>query len=128
MPQSTEKPVIPRAPNGLKARGSQLWREIHAVYDFEDAPERAILLEEACRTADVIKRLQDVVDAAADLRVSGSNGQPVAMPEIAELRQYRALLTQLLKALALPDDELSWSRSQLGKAGAAGRWGGRKVG
>lgn len=124
MPETDDK-SIPRAPRGLDSRGRQLWREIHAVYDFAEAPERAILLEEACRTADVIKRLQEVVDAAADLRVRGSQGQPVAMPEIAELRQYRSLLTSLLKALALPDDEDSWSRSQLGKAGAQARWGGR---
>ncbi|CPS27939.1 Uncharacterised protein [Mycobacteroides abscessus] len=31
--------------------------------------------------------------------------QPVAMPELAELRQYRALKASLLKNLALPDTE-----------------------
>lgn len=46
-----------------------------------------------------------VVDAAEDLRVRGSQGQPVGMPELAELRQYRALLASLLRALALPDTE-----------------------
>ncbi|BBX69416.1 hypothetical protein [Mycolicibacterium psychrotolerans] len=121
MPENT----VPKAPTGLKARGRQLWREIQAVYSFDDAPEKQILLEEACRTSDVIKRLQDTVDAAADLRVRGSQGQPVAMPEVAELRQFRALLTQLLKSLTLPDDEDAWTRSQLGKAGARARWGNR---
>lgn len=117
-----DKPDIPRAPTGLLARGRQLWRELHAVYDFTEAPEKQAILEEACRTADVVKRLQAVVDAADDLRVRGSQNQPVAMPELLELRQYRALMVQLLKALGCPDDEDTLTRSELGKLGATGRW------
>ncbi|WP_420879817.1 hypothetical protein [Rhodococcus sp. (in: high G+C Gram-positive bacteria)] len=117
-----EKPEIPRSPKGLFPRGKQLWRELHEVYDFADAPERRAILEEACRTADVVKRLQAVVDAADDLRVRGSQGQPVAMPELQELRQYRAQMAQLLKALSCPDDEETLTRSELGKLGAAARW------
>ena len=63
------------------------------------------------------------------LRTSGSvapRGQPVSMPEVAELRQYRALFVTLLKALTLPGgDEDGLTRSQLGKLGVAGRWGNR---
>ncbi|WP_236738098.1 hypothetical protein [Mycobacteroides abscessus] len=55
--------------------------------------------------ADAIDRLQKVVDDADNLRVKGSTNQPVAMPELAELRQYRALKASLLKNLALPDTE-----------------------
>lgn len=117
-----DKPDIPRAPTGLLTRGKQLWKELHAVYDFSDAPEKTAILEEACRTADVVKRLQAVVDAADEIRVRGSQGQPVAMPELLELRQYRALLVQLLKALGCPDDEDTLSRSELGRLGAAARW------
>lgn len=116
---------IPKFPTGLKTRGQQIWTEIHQVFDFSEAPDKQIILEEACRTADVVKRLQTVVDKASGLRVNGSQGQPVAMPEIPELRQYRALLTSLMKALALPDEDEGWSRSKLGKAGAAARWGNR---
>ena len=121
-PAETEPIIVPKCPAGVKARGKHLWTQLHETYDFEDAPEKLILLEEAARTADVVKRLQGIVDAADGLRVHGSQGQPVAMPELGELRQYRALLAQLLKALTLPDDEESFSRSQLGKAGAAARW------
>lgn len=119
-----DKPPIPRAPTGLSTRGRQLWKELHAVYDFADAPEKTAILEEACRTADVVKRLQAIVDAADEIRVRGSQGQPVAMPELQELRQYRALLVQLLKALGCPDDDEQLSRSELGKLGAAARWNG----
>jgi hypothetical protein len=117
-----DKPDIPRAPAGLLTRGNQLWKALHAVYDFSEAPEKLAILEEACRTADVTKRLQAIVDKADNLRVDGSNGQPVAMPELLELRQYRALMVQLLKALGCPDDEDTLTRSELGKLGAMGRW------
>ena len=65
-------------------------------------PHRRFLLEDAARTADLVARMQEVVDNAADLRVRGSQGQPVAMPEVAELRQYRALLAQVIRSMALP--------------------------
>lgn len=96
---------IPRAPHGLKARGKRLWRELHEQFDFSEDPHRSALIEDACRTADMIDRLHEVVDTADDLRVKGSQGQPVGMPELAELRQYRSLLASLLKSLALPDTE-----------------------
>ncbi|MGV0906979.1 hypothetical protein [Mycobacterium novum] len=48
------------------------------------------------------------------------------MPELQELRQYRALLVQLLKALGCPDDEDTLTRSELGKLGAAARWNPRR--
>jgi hypothetical protein len=57
--------------------------------------------------------------------VRGSQGQPVAAPEVGELRQCRALLTSLLKALTLPDEEavvgtgkMAWSTSTVGRVGA----------
>ncbi|MGI1849271.1 hypothetical protein [Rhodococcus aetherivorans] len=98
------EPGTPRAPRGLGRRGKALWRDLHQTFDFTQDPHRQALIEDACRTADVIDRLQEAVDAH-DLRVRGSQGQPVAAPELAELRQYRALLGQLLSRLALPDTE-----------------------
>lgn len=99
---------------------------LHEEYNFDPAPEKRLIAEEACRTADVVDRLHAIVDAAEDMRVRGSQGQPVSMPEVAELRQYRALFVTLLKALTLPDDEGGGlTRSQLGKLGAEARWGNR---
>ena len=54
-----------------EARGRQLWLELHTTYDFTDCPEKLIILEQAARTADVVHRLQSIVDAADDLRVKG---------------------------------------------------------
>jgi hypothetical protein len=93
----------PRAPNGLKRRGKALWREIHEQFSFEADPHRSAIIEDACRTADIIDRLATVVDDSNTLRVVGSHSQPVSMPELAELRQYRGLLASLLRSLSLPD-------------------------
>lgn len=101
----TGEQITPRAPRGLKSAGRTLWRELHEQFDFSADPHRSALVEDVCRTKDVIVRLQAVVDEAGDFRVRGSQGQPVGMPELAELRQYRALLASLLRALALPDTE-----------------------
>jgi hypothetical protein len=103
----------PRAPNGLKRRGKAMWHELHEQFDFGAYPHRSAIVEDACRTADMIDRLQAVVHGADDLRMRGSHDQPVGMPELAELRQYRGLLAQLLRSLALPDtEELAQAKAQ----------------
>jgi hypothetical protein len=117
----------PPAPKGLGGSGSELWRRLVSEYDFSEAPEKEILLAEAARTADMIDKLQRIVDAAGDdLRVRGSQGQPVSLPEISELRQHRAQLAALLRALALPsgdeDAGEGLTRSEIGRLGAAARW------
>ncbi|BCN45254.1 hypothetical protein [Prescottella equi] len=96
---------IPRAPKGLGHRGKALWRELHTEFDMSADPHRRVLVEDACREADLVDRLRAVVDAAENLRVKGSQGQPVKMPELEEIRLHRKTLSDLLKALALPDTE-----------------------
>ncbi|MEU9807030.1 hypothetical protein [Mycobacterium sp. NPDC050853] len=109
----SERHEVPRAPNGLKTKGAALWRSLHEQFDFSQDPHRSTLVEDICRTADAIDRMQKVVDKADDLRVKGSQSQPVAMPELPELRQYRALKARLLKDLALPDtDELAGAKAE----------------
>ncbi len=96
--------TVPRAPRGLKTRGRAVWRELHEQFDFAADPHRHLLVEDICRTTDVIDRLQSVVDTE-DLRVRGSQGQPVAAPAIGELRAQRALLGQLITRLGLPETD-----------------------
>jgi hypothetical protein len=62
---------LPKAPKGQKTAGRRSWREIHAVYEFPFGPEMHMLVEEAARTADVVARLQDIVDNATTLRPCG---------------------------------------------------------
>ena len=120
----------PRPPEGLQDRGTELWRSLTAEYDFGTAPEKLLILEEAARTADMVARLQAIVDEAEELRVRGSQGQPVAMPEVTELRQYRAQMASLLDKLRLPEEDAegAMTRSQLARHAARARWGNRGTG
>jgi hypothetical protein len=120
-------PAPPPPPKGLGEAGIDLWQRLVSEYDFSEAPEKELILAEAARTADMIAKLQRIVDAAGDeLRVKGSQGQPVALPEISELRQHRAQLAGLLgRSLSLPsgdEDSEGLSRSDIGRLGAAARW------
>jgi len=118
----------PRTPAGLKAAGSALWKRMHEAYSFAESPESLFTLEQACRTADVIAKLQAAVDADDDLTTRGSQGQRVASPHLTELRQYRNLLNTLLKSLNCPSEDGEFlasgkmSRSASGKVAAAARW------
>lgn len=87
-----------RSPAGLAREGKRLWRKITAEFDLESDPDKAEILAQACRTADVIAEL-DEAGAEAPLIVKGSMGQPVISPFIAEVRVQRALLAQLLARL-----------------------------
>ena len=129
-----EEGTIPKAPRGLKTAGRRFWREIHTNYRFVQAPEVIMLVEEAARTADVVARLQGVVDNAGTLRTSGSRGQDVAIPELDALRAYRAQFAALVKQLDLPAVEeedgedgaertTPMTRSESGRKAATARWG-----
>jgi hypothetical protein len=114
-------------PDGLREKGLTLWQRLIAEYDFGAAPEKLLILEEAARTADMVARLQAIVDEAQELRVRGSQGQPVAMPEVTELRQYRAQMASLLDKLRLPEEDVEgvMTRSQLARHAARARWSSR---
>lgn len=127
------KPPIPKAPKGLKTAGRRFWREIHSEYEFPGSPEMTMLVEEAARTADVVARLQAIVDNADTLRTRGSRGQDVGIPELDALKAYRAQFAALVKQLDLPapaeDDSATanttgpMSRSEAGRRAASVRWG-----
>ncbi|WP_448438479.1 P27 family phage terminase small subunit [Mycolicibacterium sp. XJ2] len=100
----TGEPLItlrpPRAPTGLKSRGTGLWREITRVYEL-DAGELQ-LLRELCQTADRIDELNRILDEDG-LLVTGSRGQiPKAHPLLHELRGEKQAVIQLMAALDLP--------------------------
>jgi len=101
------------APKGLGARGRRLWKDITDLHDLD--PAQTITLEEACRTADRLDKLDDKLtgreDAWAHLlpRVDlGDDDTRVIELRIdgalSEARQQQNILKQLLAALRLPDE------------------------
>ena len=100
----TQRSSAPSPPNGLGRSGKSLWAELHTEFDFTGEPHRRVLVEDACREADLVDRLQKAV-TKNDLRVRGSQGQPVTAPEVAALRLHRKARADILRASALPDAE-----------------------
>jgi len=90
----------PKKPTALGPDGSLLWDSVTKAHE-DLGPDTVRLLTDACREADIVGRLEDE-QRDAPLMVRGSQGQLVASPLISEVRQHRAVLAGLLKALRLP--------------------------
>jgi hypothetical protein len=120
-------PSIPRAPRGLDKAGKELWKSVHAVFDFEDEPGRVAILEQACRTRDEIARLEAAMEGEP-YTVLGSARQVQVHPLVSEARFQRKTLAELLSRLGLPDndddDEADYRarRRAAGRTGARARW------
>ena len=119
-----------RQPPGLgKGPGSKLWKEVTKVYDLR--ADELQVLEQACRETNLVSEMRLALDKA-DLLVSGSMGQVVVHPLVAELGKHRATLASLLRQLKLPDGPTgaaspaatggATKNSDKGRAVAAGRW------
>lgn len=90
------------APSDLGTAGRDLWAAVVSVYTLT-AHER-VMLASACRHADMIARLEDLL--ADGLVTVGSTGQPRLSAAVTELRQSRLALSRLLTDLALPLDDV----------------------
>lgn len=112
------------APKGLAPRGRRLWRAILDVNDLD--PAQTVMLEEACRTADRLERLDELlrgeVDSWASLILDrdGNTYELRIDGALSESRQQQNILKQLLAALRLPD-EASGKRPQQ-RGGARGAY------
>jgi len=118
----------PAAPAGLGPAGNALWQSIVAVYELW--PGELALLDRACRTTDVLERL-DAELGAGSMVVKGSAGQPRANPALAAIAEHSRLLDVLLRPLALPQpgEDTGRRRSPQQVAAARLRWereGGRR--
>lgn len=122
-------PTEAKQPAQLGDKGRALWQQIIDGYSLR--PDEVRMLEDVCREADLIERLEEQLRGSS-LMVTGSQGQLVASPLVSELRQHRATLTQMLKALKLPDTDATAQRkaeldSQQARAAARARWDRRRV-
>src|ERR1700691_1637936 len=101
---------VPPAPKDSGPAGRKLWRSVAGEWDL-DVHEQ-LLLTEACRTAD---RLADMADllATAPMTVENRFGELTAHPLLVESRQQSIVLARLLAALRLPEgDEGDMRRPQ----------------
>ena len=110
-------------PRGLSEKARRLWRE--TVEGFTLRADEYTLLEAACRELDLIEQMQSAITRQG-LMITGSMGQPVAHPFISEIRQHRAQLTSILRALKIPDadapDIQAGAVSSQARAAAQSRW------
>jgi hypothetical protein len=116
---------IPRPPKDLNATGRAFWRSVLAAHEAN--PAELQLLHEACRTKDELDVMAERVASESPV-VAGSKGQPRPHPLLAEIRQHRRLLDQLVVALGLPleSEVVGRRRSAAAKRAADERW--RKAG
>jgi hypothetical protein len=85
-------------PNGLGSPGRALWKSIVSEFDIDNEPAKQRILFDACKTADVIDRL-DKETAREPLTVKGSMGQKTIHPCLAQAQTARGLLAMLLARL-----------------------------
>ena len=115
---------MPRSarPERLQVAGRALWDTLVADYEF--GSHELALLALACRQADDVAALEEVLERDGFI-VPGSNGQPKLTAVVAELRQGRLAMSKLLDQLALPADDEPVGRtpaSRRAQKAARARW------
>jgi hypothetical protein len=87
--------TLTRRPPGLSVAGKRLWAAVTGAYELD--PHEAVILQNACETADLVAELQAAITANGAILASGKTN-----PAAAEIRQQRLVLTRLLMALRMP--------------------------
>jgi hypothetical protein len=115
----------PRPPEGLGRAGRRLWRSVLGAYDL--SPGELELLRQACRTVDLLERIDDQL-SREDLTVAGSRGQQRNHPLLLASTEQRRTLDGLLNALSLPFpyEVEGRRRSPSAVAAAQARWRDRR--
>lgn len=109
-----------KAPAGLGPRGTALWRDVTKGYSLDDKPAELVILEEACRTADRLEKLDELLRGDADTWAKLVHGTQTNDYELkidgalCEARQQATVLKQLLAALRLPDEQTGKRPQQRG--------------
>ena len=88
-------------PPGLKLAGRRLWN--HVVKEFELGNHEEAVLLQACRIADLLDRLQSLINDG-DVVVSSPQGMKVN-PAVVEFRQQAVTLAKCMASLRIPLDD-----------------------
>ena len=107
------------SPKGLLKKGKETWKSVTDEYTLRT--DELDILEDICREADMIDRLEEAM-IGAELLVQGSQGQQVANPLIGELRQHRATKKALWAQLKLPDTNVTAMAGNQQREAAQSRW------
>lgn len=105
-------------PEGMGAGGSTLWASITGKYDLR--ADEFVILEAACRAFDRIVAMELERDGA--VTATGSMGQLVVHPLVAEIRAHEAQVSALLAKLKLPDDDSGAAPVSQQRQAAQSRW------
>lgn len=115
-----------RTPTGLATKGRKLWREMTTAVTFN--PAELVILEEACRIADRLDTLDDLIrgtrEAWLQLRVDdgGTDVQLVVNGPLTEARQQANIMKQLVAALRVPEEQANGTVRRPTKHGARGAY------
>ena len=94
------KKKIP-APTSLGDLGAEMWDSYVKEYEFR--PDELRWLETACRATDRLEVMDSELSALGYM-LTGSTGQDVVNPLVAEIRATEAHRDNALKRLGIPDD------------------------
>ena len=112
--------AVTKAPDGLKAQGSALWKAVTGKYELR--ADELVTLEDACRLSDMIAALSDAwAEDGQPMTTKGSMGQLVIHPLIDKLADHRMKRTALLSKLKLPD-EAGGEKPNQQRSAAQSRW------
>jgi len=113
----------PKTPADLNKAGSALWQAVTGKYELR--ADEFVILEAACRASDRVTAME--LERDGDVTATGSMGQLVVHPLVAEIRAHEAQITSMLARLKLPDDPTNpaagqESRSTQARDAANSRW------
>lgn len=109
-----------RVPSGLGTKGRRLWRELRELHEFD--PAELVLLEEACRIADRLDRLDALLSGDVEVwlrfRVNDAGDEVTVVIDsaLSEARQQANVLKQIIASLRLPDEKTGKRPQQRGGA------------
>jgi hypothetical protein len=89
----------PPEPESLGEPGRALWGAISSTYVIDAEPLRQQLVQ-VCQTADILDRLQEVIERDGILADSSQGVR--THPAVVEQRQQRIVFARLLAALGVP--------------------------